>query len=162
MSLVDASRMNGPILLICTFAFAFLAVAVLKRRKGYSTKHYQCIPLLTEREQDFFWRLREAVGNDLVIAPQVVFGAFIKVKATAMTDKNHARHVVAHNRCDFLLCDKKLKPVALVEVDDSTHNSAKAKAKDRRRDELMKAVGVSVHRYRGMPTAKEIRKDLKL
>lgn len=98
-------------------------------------------PLLTEREQDFFWRLREAVGNDLVIAPQVVFGAFIKVKATAMTDKNHARHVVAHNRCDFLLCDKKLKPVALVEVDDSTHNSSKAKAKDRRRDELMKAVG---------------------
>lgn len=75
MSLVDASRMNGPILLICTFAFAFFVVAVLKRRKGYSTKHYQCIPLLTEREQDFFWRLREAVGNDLVIAPQVVFGA---------------------------------------------------------------------------------------
>lgn len=141
---------------------AIVVIKILRSRKGYSTKHYQCIPLLTEREQEFFWRLREAVRDDLVIAPQVVFGAFIKVKATAMTDKNHARHVVAHNRCDFLLCDKQLKPVALVEVDDSTHNSLKAKAKDRRRDELMRAVGVSVHRYRGMPTAKEIRKDLKL
>ncbi|MCE0755665.1 DUF2726 domain-containing protein [Pseudomonas asiatica] len=149
-----------PLLVAC--AIGYVALKMLKGRKGYSTKHYQCIPLLTEREQDFFWRLREAVRDDLVIAPQVVFGAFIKVKAAALTDKNHARHMVAHNRCDFLLCDKKLKPVALVEVDDSTHNNSKAKAKDRRRDELMKAVGVSVHRYRGMPSAREIRRDLKL
>ena len=41
-----------PALVIC--AFAYFAIAMLKRRKGYSTKHYQCIPLLTEREQDFF------------------------------------------------------------------------------------------------------------
>lgn len=154
-------ELNTPLVVVACVA-ALVLFRLLSNRKGYSTKHYQCIPLLTEREQEFFWRLKDAVRDDLVIAPQVVFGAFIKVKATALTDKNHARHVVAHNRCDFLLCDKTLKPVALVEVDDSTHNNAKAKSKDRRRDELMKAVGVSVHRYRGMPTAAQIRKDLKL
>lgn len=161
MSFFASIELSIPLVIVACVG-AIVLYRVLGNRKRYSTKHYQCIPLLTEREQDFFWRLKEAVRDDLVIAPQVVFGAFIKVKATALTDKNHARHVVAHNRCDFLLCDKKLKPVALVEVDDSTHNSAKAKAKDRRRDELMKAVGVSVLRYRSMPAAAQIRKDLKL
>ncbi|MGP5466406.1 DUF2726 domain-containing protein [Pseudomonas helleri] len=161
MALADVLGGNTAIVVEACAAAAFLYFK-LGNRKKYSTKHYQCIPLLTEREQDFFWRLREAVRDDLVIAPQVVFGAFIKVKTTALTDKNHARHVVAHNRCDFLLCDKKLKPVALVEVDDSTHNNFKARSKDRRRDDLMKAVGVAVIRYRNMPAAAQIRKDLKL
>ena len=161
MALADVLGGNTAIVVVACAAAAFLYFK-LGNRKKYSTKHYQCIPLLTEREQDFFWRLKEAVRDDLVIAPQVVFGAFIKVKATALTDKNHARHVVAHNRCDFLLCDKKLKPVALVEVDDSTHNNFKARSKDRRRDDLMKAVGVSVIRYRDMPAPAQIRKDLKL
>jgi len=157
-----AELLKSNLWIIVACLVAIVLYRLLGSRKRYSTKHYQCIPLLTEREQDFFWRLKEAVRDDLVIAPQVVFGAFIKVKATALTDKNHARHVVAHNRCDFLLCDKKLKPVALVEVDDSTHNNAKARSKDRRRDELMKAVGVSVVRYRAMPAPAQIRKDLKL
>lgn len=161
MALADVPNPNMLVVVVAT-VICLCVFRLLGNRKRYSTKHYQCIPLLTEREQDFFWRLKTAVRDDLVIAPQVVFGAFIKVKATALTDKNHARHVVAHNRCDFLLCDKKLKPVALVEVDDSTHNSGKAKAKDRRRDELMKAVGVSVLRYRKMPEPAQIRKDLKL
>ena len=161
MALADVLGGNTAIVLVACVVAVFVYFQ-LGNRKKYSTKHYQCIPLLTEREQDFFWRLREAVRDDLVIAPQVVFGAFIKVKTTALTDKNHARHVVAHNRCDFLLCDKKLKPVALVEVDDSTHNNFKARSKDRRRDDLMKAVGVAVIRYRNMPAAAQIRKDLKL
>jgi len=161
MALADVLGGNTAIVLVACVVAVFVYFQ-LGNRKKYSTKHYQCIPLLTEREQEFFWRLKEAVRDDLVIAPQVVFGAFIKVKATALTDKNHARHVVAHNRCDFLLCDKKLKPVALVEVDDSTHNNFKARSKDRRRDELMKAVGVAVIRYKNMPVAAQIRKDLKL
>jgi hypothetical protein len=161
MALADV--LGGDTAIVVTACvIAIFVYFQLGNRKKYSTKHYQCIPLLTEREQDFFWRLKEAVRDDLVIAPQVVFGAFIKVKATALTDKKHARHVVAHNRCDFLLCDKKLKPVALVEVDDSTHNNFKARSKDRRRDDLMKAVGVAVIRYRNMPAAAQIRKDLKL
>lgn len=161
MALTDVLGGNTAIVVVACAVAAFVYFKLGNRQK-YSTKHYQCIPLLTEREQDFFWRLKEAVRDDLVIAPQVVFGAFIKVKATALTDKNHARHVVAHNRCDFLLCDKKLKPVALVEVDDSTHNNFKARSKDRRRDDLMKAVGVAVIRYKNMPAAAQIRKDLKL
>lgn len=161
MALADVLG-GDTVIVVAACVIAIFVYFQLGNRKKYSTKHYQCIPLLTEREQDFFWRLKEAVRDDLVIAPQVVFGAFIKVKATALTDKNHARHVVAHNRCDFLLCDKKLKPVALVEVDDSTHNNFKARSKDRRRDDLMKAVGVAVIRYRNMPAAAQIRKDLKL
>ena len=161
MAIADIVEDSTTLIIVACVIAVFLYFQLAKRKK-YSTKHYQCIPLLTEREQDFFWRLKEAVRDDLVIAPQVVFGAFIKVKATALTDKNHARHVVAHNRCDFLLCDKKLKPVALVEVDDSTHNNFKARSTDRRRDDLMKAVGVAVIRYRNMPAAAQIRKDLKL
>ena len=162
MSILDVlSGGNTPTILCLAFG-ALCVFWLLTKRKGYSVRHYQKIPLLTQREQEFFWRLKEAVGNDLVISPQVPFGAFIKVKSTALTYKNHARHVVSHNRCDFLLCNKQLDAVALIEVDDSTHNNRAQRSKDRRRDDLMKAVGVAVHRYKNMPTAAQIRKDLKL
>ncbi|WP_425952973.1 DUF2726 domain-containing protein [Ralstonia pseudosolanacearum] len=152
--------------IVLTFVVAcFIAYIVLGKIQGgakYSPKHYQTIPLLTEHERTLFWRLSEAVGKDLIVAPQVVFGAFLKVKGSLLIDKNKARHAVAHNRGDFIICDKDFEVVAVVELDDSTHDKRDQKSLDRRRDELMKTVGVRAIRYRRMPEVSKIRADLGL
>ncbi|WP_432263355.1 DUF2726 domain-containing protein [Cupriavidus sp. TMH.W2] len=143
-------------------AVAYIALGKLQSGSKYSPKHYQTIPLLTEHEQTLYWRLSDAAGRDLVVAPQVVFGAFLKVKGTALVDKTKARHAVAHNRGDFIVCNKEFQVVAVVELDDATHNKKAQKDLDRRRDELMKTVGVKAIRYRKIPEVSQIRSDLGL
>ncbi|HIE4434742.1 TPA: DUF2726 domain-containing protein, partial [Burkholderia multivorans] len=135
-------------------------LARMRANTKYSPKHYLAVPLLTERERVFFERLREAVGEKYVIAPQVVFGAFLKVKNLPWVNKTTARNAVQHNRGDFIICNEKFDVVAVVELDDSTHDKGKQKYKDKRRDELMKAVGVKAIRYRHMPDVARIRADL--
>ena len=43
-------ELNTPLVVVACVA-ALVLFRLLGNRKGYSTKHYQCIPLLTEREQ---------------------------------------------------------------------------------------------------------------
>lgn len=141
---------------------AYFVIVAFRSGSKYSPKHYQTIPLLTEHEQDLFWRLKEAAGRDLVVAPQVVFGAFLKVRTMALVDKTKARHQVAHNRGDFIVCNKEFRVVAVIELDDATHDKSAQKALDRRRDQLLKTVGVKAIRYRKMPDVAKIRSDLGL
>ena len=77
MSILDVLSGGNTPTILCLAVGALCVFWLLTKRKGYSVRHYQKIPLLTQREQEFFWRLKEAVGNDLVISPQVPFGAFI-------------------------------------------------------------------------------------
>lgn len=154
----------SSLLVVCAVltAIAYILLRKLQSGSKYSPKHYQTIPLLTEHEQTFFWLLKEAAGRDLIVAPQVVFGAFLKVKSTAFVDKTKARHQVAHNRGDFIVCNKEFRVVAVVELDDATHDKRAQKVVDRRRDELLKTVGVKAIRYRKMPEVRKIRSDLGL
>jgi len=149
---------------LCGLLTAIVYFLLRKAQSGskYSPKHYQTVPLLTEHEQTFFWRLQEAAGRNLIVAPQVVFGAFLKVKSTAFVDKTKARHQVAHNRGDFIVCNRDFRVVAVIELDDATHDKRAQKALDRRRDELLKTVGVKAIRYRKMPEVGKIRSDLGL
>ncbi|AQH05791.1 hypothetical protein A9R05_43010 (plasmid) [Burkholderia sp. KK1] len=140
----------------------YIFLGKMRSNTKYSPKHYETVPLLTPHEQPLFWRLQEAVGSKYVVAPQVVFGAFLKVKSLPWVDKTTARNAVQHNRGDFVICNDKLEVVAVVELDDSTHDKKAQKIKDRRRDELMKAVGVKSVRYRHMPEVSRIRSDLGL
>jgi hypothetical protein len=138
----------------------YMLIAKMRGNTKYSSKHYVAVPLLTEHEREFFERLREAVGSKYVIAPQVVFGAFLKVRNLPWVNKTTARNAVQHNRGDFVICDGNFDVVAVVELDDSTHDKGKQKYKDKRRDELMKAVGVKAIRYRQIPDVARIRADL--
>jgi hypothetical protein len=148
------------IVLAIACVLLYLWLARMRRRTKYSPKHYMAVPLLTEHELAFFERLREAVGSKYVIAPQVVFGAFLKVRNLPWVNKTTARNAVQHNRGDFVVCDGLMNIAAVVELDDATHDKGKQKYKDKRRDELMRAVGIKAIRYRQLPDVARIRADL--
>ena len=49
---------------------------------------------------------------------------------------------------DFLLCDNQAQPIAAIELDDSSHNTAKARETDRFKDELCASVGLEMIRFK--------------
>lgn len=108
-----------------------------------------CEPL-TKHEQAMFFRLQEALPN-LVVLSQVSFGALLKARARA------TRNTFDRKRADFVICDRSLKVVAVIELDDSSHEGREKEDADR--DALLTQAGYRVLRYKGVPSAERLQAD---
>ena len=118
--------------------------------------------LLTPNEQEFFGRLKRALSDDgYQVVPQVAMGALLDVALP----QNHplyweVRRSFSQKICDFVI----LKPrtaevVAIVELDDRTHDAQK----DAKRDALMAQAGFTTVRWdsRAKPSVEAIREKVK-
>ena len=135
----------------------FLAVAalsaVLAKRRGAApptanaeSQPLSAVPkcLVTERERPFWTLLTDLCTRlDLVVMTQVHFGGFLDA-GTKYGVQN-----TLNKRADFLICDVAMKPLAVIELDDSSHWNKKAK--DRERDRLVSSAGIAVLRYDSVP-----------
>ena len=111
-------------------------------------------PLLTAREQGMFALLVEALPEYAVLA-QISFGALLCAKTRA--GRNRFDRKIA----DFAICNKKTAEVlALIELDDSSHRGKEAQ--DAARDDMLTGAGYTVLRYDRVPTAAEVRSDMKI
>jgi hypothetical protein len=136
---------SDPVTLAALAALTLLAAVALflKSRKPWLS-HIQRKPLLTPNEAEFFRRPRRALP-DYAVFPQVAFAALLtddgrlsgsaRWSVRARFDKKIA---------DFVICDRQtLQVLALVELDDRTHNAAA----DRQRDAITKAAGDQTLRF---------------
>ncbi|OIQ72825.1 hypothetical protein GALL_455490 [mine drainage metagenome] len=57
-----------------------------------------------------------------------------------------------------MICDKAFQIVAIIELDDSTHD--RKGAKDNERDRMLKSAGYTVLRYRQIPDAERVKSDI--
>ncbi|MRW92635.1 DUF2726 domain-containing protein [Duganella sp. FT80W] len=64
----------------------------------------------------------------------------------------------ASKRTDFLICTKTLTPIAVIELDDATHDSKIAH--DAERDAMLKNASDQTIRYRNFPTSTQLRQDI--
>lgn len=104
---------------------------------------YKSKLLLTENEQEFFARLIMALP-DLYIFPQVAFSALMEpVNYSDNTQKMSIWNTFNKKYADYVVTDKSFKVVAIVELDDCTHNSEK----DNIRDDMLKQAGYRVLRW---------------
>ncbi|MHB1702053.1 MAG: DUF2726 domain-containing protein [Acidobacteriaceae bacterium] len=106
---------------------------------------------LTEREQAMYFRLKEALPECVVLA-QVAFSAILDARSRA------TRNTFDRKVADFVICNRSFKVIAAIELDDSTHDDKKQK--DGKRDDMLKRSGLSVLRYRQIPSTDQIRKDI--
>ena len=128
-----------------------------KRKVAYIAK-----PLLSETELKFFLRLQDALP-EYVIGPQVALAAIIDVAAADNQGPRRFtnRSGFAQKFADFAIIGKRTGVVeAIVELDDYSHDSASAKAKDRTRDKMLQSIGIPVYRFdcRKMPSTVELSK----
>lgn len=112
-------------------------------------------PLLTANEAEFFHRLLRALPGFYVF-PQVSFGAFLTDDGQLSRNAQWAvRANFDRKIADFVVCERgSLKIVAVVELDDRTHDAQA----DRQRDAITKAAGYQTIRYqsRQKPSEAEI------
>lgn len=164
-----------PLLIfLAVILVAVLLFTWLQRGKGKTTSlasyltpaenlsYEHCKPL-TATEAVFYYRLIKALP-DHIILPQVQLCRFIKIK-NAATFKRSGQSYALQNRIaqqsvDYLVCLKDFTIVAAVELDDKSHSNSKVKQLDQKKEESLKAAGVSLVRWHAeqMPSVEDIYK----
>lgn len=104
-----------------------------------------------------FWRILYQAVPGYHIFPQVAINALVDVESE---NSDHFRKVLrAFNtfRADFIVCDANLKVLAIVELDDSSHDARREK--DHRRDYVTTQAGYKTVRFdcQSWPTVERIK-----
>jgi hypothetical protein len=123
---------------IAVLVVALIGLLVVLKGAGGGTLPVIARRLMTAREREVIILIEDAVPRCRVHA-QVAMGALLDAKK-GLSRNDHASVRNRFNRkiVDFVLEDKASGDVlALIELDDRTHNAAK----DRSRDEITKAAG---------------------
>lgn len=121
-------------------ALIFAVVAIPENRKSAFTAKAK--KPLTKYEQPMYFRLVESFP-ELVVLAQVSFSALMSSNTTS------SRNRFDRKTADFVLCTKSFDVVAVIELDDASHNG-KTKS-DSDRDALLKGVGYHVLRFKKTP-----------
>jgi very-short-patch-repair endonuclease len=106
---------------------------------------------LTQSEEKMFLAICKAVPECRVLA-QVTFQALLDTPNIA--DRNRFNRKSA----DFVVCSNLLTPIAVIELDDATHNNKLEQDADR--DAMLQNAGYQTIRYHKIPTAEQIQADI--
>ena len=127
-----------------------MALVVLARLSPRGSEVPRATWPLTRNEQAMYFRLQGALP-DIIVLSQVSFGAVLSARSMAVRNTFNGR------RADFVICEKSFKVVAIVELDDSSHDGNEAR--DEKRDAQLKNAGYRVLRYRGIPNIDRVQAD---
>jgi very-short-patch-repair endonuclease len=127
-----------------------------KKRGEPSEWPYALRPVLTEREQVLFHRLRKALPEYIVLA-QVQLSQVITVKSR-VESRQAWLNKIAQKSVDFVVCSHDLSVVAVIELDDGSHDTQAQAKRDRDKDKALKHAGVRIVRTREIPSVESIRK----
>lgn len=131
-----------------------LAVFLKLQTGGAGSDLYKSKPLMTANEHEFFQRLKAALPDHHIFA-QVSLGALLQPNVKGDNRKYYSvRGTFAQKIADYVIADRDLKVVAIVELDDKTHKSDR----DGKRDAMLEQAGYTVIRWNSKkkPTTEEI------
>jgi len=145
--------MKFAFLALAVLAIAALLIAIKGKAGGRGKKGtFAARTLATANEQKMFWRLVEAFpAPEYLVLPQVSFGALLTAKGGA------SRYSFSQKRADFVLASKGFKVIAIIELDDNSHNGRGTE--DASRDAMLTEAGYRVLRYTGIPDATRLLSD---
>jgi hypothetical protein len=114
---------------------------------------------LTETEQIFFHRLRDAMPECVILA-QVQLSSIIGIdKFKAKGDYYKWLNPIVQQSVDYLVCLPDFTIVAAVELDDKSHWGKKSRDRDNKKDKNLAAAGITLLRWHAeaMPSVEKIR-----
>jgi hypothetical protein len=148
------------VVLVLGAAFLFL---LKPSNSSLNGQQYKLKRILSENEKLCFNHLVK-IYPEYYIFPQVSMGALLVpnvAKDVKINGKNHyavLRGKIQSNMIDFLITDKSLQPLFIVELDDNSHNNKVEQ--DRLRDKNFSDAGLKTLRFRNkkgtFPTRKEL------
>jgi very-short-patch-repair endonuclease len=152
--------MSPPFLAMLVVAVLAVAAALLKTstsRKKAPLKSLGELDNLTRRapltphEQKMYTQLCSALPGCVVLA-QVAFSALLTTRSKPT--RNRFDRKVA----DFVICNKSMAVLAIVELDDASHKGREAIDADR--DAMLTKAGYATLRYKSIPPDTQIQSDM--
>ena len=115
--------------------------------------------LMTKREQQLYWRLVETLP-DCVIMSQVSIMGILNIKKEYYRNSSKWTNQVNRLRLDFVVCRKDTYPLAVIELDDSSHDNEKQQQRDDKKDKALTDAGIKIIRWREIPDSQTIKTAL--
>lgn len=149
--------LNRPGLAILLAVIFILTLVAILSNSARKLGKYRPRAVMTENELEFFYRLSKALPQHLIF-PQVSLQALIEAASSDKKNAEADRLRIAQQRADYVVCDPAGAVVAVIELDDRTH--------ERRRDELrdarLKQAGIRTVRYqsKARPSLSAIQQDI--
>lgn len=94
--------------------------------------------LMTATEKKFFAAIKNAVGEDYTILPQINLATIIEKQGDFKYQNELYRNI------DFGVFDKDYNCVLLIEINDETHNEPKRKKRDAKVKEITQCAGITL------------------
>lgn len=149
------------LLLVVVIAVVFLAFFKAKSQGGSGNEvwpFYAKKPL-SQPEQILYFRMIDALPGHIVLA-QVQLSRLLGIKK----GNNHQSWLNRINRmsADFVVCNKDSSIIAVIELDDASHQKPERQAADAKKDKALAAAGIRMIRWqvKAMPDQSAIQAAL--
>lgn len=110
--------------------------------------------ILSLNEKQTFFRLKEALEPRYIVLAQVSFNALI------WAGSRDIRNRFNRKMADFVIYDGNLNIIAVVDLDDASHQGQEQRDADR--DCLLHEAGIKVIRYPRLPDIQQVQRDFNL
>ncbi|SMB28121.1 conserved protein of unknown function [Sterolibacterium denitrificans] len=126
----------------------------LASKKGTGASYYKKKPL-TQAEKALYYKLLKALPNNPVLA-QVSMSAIVGIKKGK--DWQSTFNKISRKYADFVICSPAFDVIAIIELDDSSHESDRARHADKEKDAALNGAGYTVIRWRqkDIPSVEDI------
>lgn len=136
-------------LLLLIIAVAVIAVLAVLKTKAQRNADDEAWPFyakkpLSQPEQVLYFRLIQALPEHIVLA-QVQLSRLLAVKKG--NNQQAWNNRINRMSADFVVCGKDSSIVAVIELDDATHQRGDRKAADAKKDKALGSAGVRVVRW---------------
>jgi len=146
-------RLNTDFLVISftvLLLFVFFVVFAKLKRNNPVLSYFAVPGIFSPAELSFYLILKQALSNEYEIFGKVRIADIIRPEKKL----NHKLQKIALNRIaqkhfDYVICDPKtLSIIAVIELDDRSHNTEKAIRRDSFLNEVCKSAGIKLIRFK--------------
>jgi Protein of unknown function (DUF2726) len=137
-------------LLFCTGSGVILLLIWVIRRFIRPAVHVESVEtMLTAAEQKFYQALDAALDGRFLILSKVRLADLFVVTSASPSARQRVFRSIACKHVDFVLAEaQNLRPIAAIELDDSSHQRADRRLRDQLVDELFEKAELPLLRFR--------------
>lgn len=152
---------NTVILSIAAILLVFIILSFYLKRQPNKKEEIENWPFyaakpLSQPEQVLYHRLANALPDCIILA-QVQLSRILRVKKGF--NKNEWNNRINRKSLDFVICKKDSSIIAVIELDDKSHEQEDRKYADANKDKALKSANIKIIRWqvKTMPSVDEIR-----
>jgi hypothetical protein len=148
---------NWSAVIAVVAVFVVVVITAALTNSARKIGKYRAKVLMSDNELEFFFRLSKALP-EYMIFPQVSLQALLEAASSDKKTAEADRLRIAQQRADYVICNPAGGVVAVVELDDRTHD----RRKDAIRDARLKQAGIKTLRYqsKAKPSLAAIQEDI--